>query len=211
MKLEDIMKFVEENNENEEVKSFIEGLQQSRKLSVQDIEKLAQENSEITSWLDSVKDKHASKSLETFKTKTLPKLIDEEIKKRNPEKSDIELKLEKLEAELERERNEKKREQLSKKALSLATEKKIPTQIVDYFLGEDEETTIKNLEVFEKTMKTYVDSKVQERIKDSSYTPPSGDGDGKKVTKDDFNKMSYSERLKIKQDDSNLYEELTKN
>lgn len=212
MTVEEIKKFLEENKEDEQVKSFVEGLQGNKSVSVQEIEKLANENDEVKRWLDSIKDKHASKSLETWKSNHLEKIIQDEIKKANPQKQDWEIELEKVKAELEKERTEKKREQLSKKALSIASEKNIPTSIVDYFLGQDEESTIENLGKFEQAMKTYVDVKVQERIKSSSYTPPSSDGDtGKGLTKDDFKKMSYSDRLKLKQDDSALYDELSKN
>lgn len=170
MDLEQVKSFISENQEDEQVKEWLQGF---KLVNVEDVQNLANENDDLKKWLEGEKDRHLNKGIETFKSKTLPKLIDEEVKKRNPEKQEWEIELEKVKSELEKERNEKKREALKNKALSVATEKKIPTSIIDHFLGGDESETISNLGKFEEAMKTYVDEQVNLRISSSSYTPPS--------------------------------------
>ena len=55
-------------------------------------------------------------------------------------------------------------------------------------------------------MKTYVESKVKERLKDSKYTPPkSGE---KKITRDEFNKLTLVEKQKLYDDNPNILDEL---
>lgn len=49
--------------------------------------------------------------------------------------------------------------------------------MVDYFIGQDEESTNKNLETLEKVFTGKLETTVKERLKDNSYTPPSGGND----------------------------------
>ena len=146
--------------------------------SLDTFKKKIEEDKEFKSFIDSVKDKHASKSLETWKENNLDKLIDEKIKEMYPEEDPKDLELKKLKQEMENMKREAKREKLRNQALKIATEKGLPTDLVDYFIGENEETTLKNLETFEKTFTENLETKVKERLKDNSYTPPSGDDDG---------------------------------
>lgn len=99
MNLEDVKKFFEKNKDNEEVKAYLEGL---KKVSVQEVQQMLVENEELKKFFDSEKDKHFSKGLETWKQKTLPKLIDEEIKKRFPEADPKDVKLKELEAKIQK-------------------------------------------------------------------------------------------------------------
>lgn len=100
MNIEEIKQWIEQNKEDESVKQFVEGLQQDKPVDVQRIEQLAQEDDAIKSWLDSQKDKHSSKSLETWKANNLEKLINEKIKELNPDKSDEAIELEQIKQQL---------------------------------------------------------------------------------------------------------------
>lgn len=168
MNLEDVKKFFEENKDNEEVKTYLADL---KKVSVQEVQQMLVENEELKKFFDSEKDKHFSKGLETWKQKTLPKLIDEEIKKRFPEADPKDVKLQELEAKIQQMEQEKLREALKNKALTLATEKKLPIQLIDFLIGQDEETTLQNLTTFEEVWTSHLQTLVDEKLKSTGVQP----------------------------------------
>ncbi|MBE2926590.1 DUF4355 domain-containing protein [Anoxybacillus flavithermus] len=168
MNLEDVKKFLEENKDNEEVKTYLADL---KKVSVQEVQQMLVENEELKKFFDSEKDKHFSKGLETWKQKTLPKLIDEEIKKRFPEADPKDLKLKELEAKIAQMEQEKLREALKNKALTLATEKKLPIQLIDFLIAQDEETTLQNLTTFEEVWTSHLQTLVDDKLKSTGVQP----------------------------------------
>lgn len=168
MNLEDVKKFLEENKDNEEVKTYLADL---KKVSVQEVQQMLVENEELKKFFDSEKDKHFSKGLETWKQKTLPKLIDEEIKKRFPEADPKDVKLKELEAKIQQMEQEKQRELLKNKALTLATEKKLPIQLIDFLIDQDEETTLQNLTTFEEVWTSHLQTLVDEKLKSTGVQP----------------------------------------
>ncbi|MCF4017049.1 DUF4355 domain-containing protein [Clostridium sporogenes] len=91
-----------------------------------------------------------------------------------PEEDPKDNELKKLKLEMENMKKETLKKELSNKALKIATEKGLPTDLVDYFIGQDEESTNKNLETLEKVFTDKLETTVKERLKDNSYTPPSG-------------------------------------
>ncbi len=206
MTLEEVKQFLEENKDKEEVQVFLEGLKP--KIDVQEIEKLAQGDESIKSWLDSLKDKHLSKGLETWKENNLQGLIDEKVRELNPEKTPQEIELEKIKQQLAKMEREKVYEELKNKALTVATEKGIPTTLIDHFIGEDEDSTLRNLEKFQETMNTFIQGQVEKRLKDNDYKPPAG-GEGapskNPFSKDNFN---LTEQGRIFKENPDLYKKL---
>ncbi|MBT2157954.1 DUF4355 domain-containing protein [Clostridioides difficile] len=78
-------------------------------------------------------------------------------------------------------RQTKKEKQYAEKVSKykdILVEKKIPTNLIEYLLSDDDDKTNANIEIFENSMKQYVQSKVDERIKDGSYVPPGKDSAG---------------------------------
>ncbi|MGG3780420.1 DUF4355 domain-containing protein, partial [Schinkia azotoformans] len=167
-------------------------LQGFKTVSVEEVSQLVNENEELKKWFDSERDKHFSKGLETYKQKSLPKLIDEEIKKRFPEADPKEVQLKQLEAEIEKMKQEKQYESLKNKGLTVATEKKLPVQLIDYFIGQDEETTIQNLTKFEEVFNAQLQTLVDEKLKSSGTNPKDGNPP-LTFTKDQIAKMTPDE------------------
>lgn len=116
-------------------------------------------------------DKYHSKGLETWKTNNLSKLVDDEVKKRYPEKDEKDIQLANLQAQLDSLQQENTRKELLIKAQTLATEKKLPVDLVSYFIGNDEEQTKNNLKAFEKAFTGAVGSAVDEKLKTNSHIP----------------------------------------
>lgn len=167
----------------EEVKEFLKSeagkasevtayLQELNPLTVVSLQEYIDKTPEGKSWLDSVKDKHLQKGLETWKTNNLESLLNDEIKKRFPEKDEKELEVEKLRAEIEKMKQEKLKETLTNKAIKIATEKNLPIELVDFFIGTDEQTTVSNVKVLEDTFSQYVQKSVEQRLKGDGYVPP---------------------------------------
>lgn len=191
MDFNEVKQFIEANKDNDEVKNYIGGFITSDRVS----QFLEQE--EGKKLLQPKLDSYFSKGLDTWKGNNLEKLLDEEIKKRFPEKDVKDIELEKVKAELENIKAQALRKELTNKALLVADEKKLPKDLVDYFIGNDEEITTKNLEKLESVFSKHVETLVQERLKiDHSYTPPKGDDKGK-MSLEDLSNMSVDDINKL--------------
>ncbi|MEC0179961.1 DUF4355 domain-containing protein [Paenibacillus peoriae] len=171
MKLEQVKQLIQENQTNEEWQTYLQGL---NPYSVEGIEQYIQSNQQAKSWFDSTVDKRSAKSLETWKTSHLESAVDAEIKKRFPAKDEKEIEVEKLRAEVENMKLEKQRERLTSQAIKIASEKKLPLPLVDFFIGADEEVTTANLTMLEQSLQVAVQQQVEQRLKGDGYTPPAG-------------------------------------
>lgn len=206
MEFKDIKEFIETNKDsNEEVKAYLQGFKQ---FSVEEVQKFVNDNQDAKKWFDSERDRHFDKGLSTWKTNNLEKLITEEIKKRNPDKSPEQIENEQLRADLEAFKKKMAIKEAKETAVSIAAEKKIPLELLDFFVNEDQEKTKENLNSFESVMEKYVTAQVEERLK-GSYTPPGGGGSGATgITKEQFAKMSITEKTKLLNENPDLYNQL---
>ncbi|MBY6996512.1 DUF4355 domain-containing protein [Clostridium botulinum] len=174
----ELLKLIENIEDNSSIDEVLQGTDFAKSmLSLDKFKELVVTNKDFKSFLDSEKDKHSSKSLETWKANNIEKLINEEIRKRNPQKDEKDIALEELQRKIEAMEKEKQYEKLKNVALKQATEKKLPNELVDYFIGQNEETTINNLTKLEEIFNSKLETVVQERLKGSSYTPPKGGGE----------------------------------
>lgn len=132
-------------------------------------------NLEIKGYYDSVVDKTVSKrldkSVESWKEKNLNNLIEEEINKRYPQKTEAEIKLEEINVALEKANKEKQQLELKMQYQELLIKSNIPVEMVNFLAGNDTEETIKNIETFKDLMVKYVDGEVDNRMKLHSYIP----------------------------------------
>ena len=128
--------------------------------------------------LKSLIDSERDKGIEGFKKNGMQKLIDDEVLKRTNKKETPEQKsIRELTEKLENMEKEKVRAEMVAKYKDTLTEKNIPSNLIDFLLGENEETTNENISLFEDSMKTYIDSQVQNRL-NGGYKPPKDDGNG---------------------------------
>ncbi|MFT9367219.1 DUF4355 domain-containing protein [Paenibacillus polymyxa] len=189
MKLEQVKQLIEENQTNEEWQTYLQGL---NPYSVEGIERYIQSNKEAKSWFDSTVDKRSAKSLETWKANHLESAVDAEIKKRFPAKDEKDIEVEKLRTEVENMKLEKQRERLTSQAIKIASEKKLPLPLVDFFIGADEEATTANLAVLEQSLQGAIQQQVEQRLKGDGYTPPAN-STGRTFTLDSIKGMSPTE------------------
>lgn len=144
---------------------------------------------EFKSYLDSMKDKHFDKALDTWKTNNLQTIINDEVlkatgKKKTPEQ----LKIEELEKSFNEQKAKAERAEKIAKYKDVLAEKKIPGEMIDYFLTNDDETTNTRIDNFATYVEGIVSSSIKEKIASGSYTPPGENGAGD-LTVDDLTKM----------------------
>lgn len=191
MNFEEVKAFLEsEEGKAQEVTAYLQGLVP---VTVAKVESFIN-TTEGKSWLDSAKDKHLQKGLETWKANNLEGLLDTEIKKRFPEKDPKDVEMEKLKNEIEQMKLSKEKEALTNKAMKLAGEKGLPLDLVSFFIGTDENSTSANLKALEDTFQASVQKGLEERLKANGYTPPAG-GEGGKSLED----LSMDEYIKQRQ------------
>lgn len=117
--------------------------------------------------------KDFEKRLKEWKKNNLEKELEPFIQEKYPDlvTDPTQKKLLELEKELEKERKANARKDLITEAIKYATEKKIPTSLVENFLGEDLEKTKVNLDSFVESINPWVQEQVDERLGASSWFP----------------------------------------
>ncbi|ATX83196.1 MULTISPECIES: DUF4355 domain-containing protein [Bacillus amyloliquefaciens group] len=164
--LEDVKKFLGENKENEEVQSYLNELSAVSADKVNGFLDTEEGKRLIQPRLDS----HFTKGLDTWKANNLDALVDAKVKELYPEETEEQKRIRKLEKELEDQKTAAQREKLLNKAVSYASEKQLPADVVEFFIGEDEESTMKNLGAFEEkynaALQKAIESKFQENGRD---------------------------------------------
>lgn len=162
MNLEELKIFLEENKDNTEIQNFLKE-KYSAKINIKEYLETPEGKREIQPILDS----YFTKGLQTWKEKTMPSLIEEEIKKRFPDETEEQKRLRILEEELAKERQARLKSDLINKATQIATQKGMPVELVGYFVGQDEEETINNLTALEEIWTRSIEKVIKEKFKDS--------------------------------------------
>lgn len=124
-------------------------------------------NKDVKSEFESERDKYHTKALETWKSNNLETLIEDEVNKRNPQKTPEQIEIEKLRKEIEDERKGREREALKTKAIEYATEQGLPTKFIERFLADDEESTKVTLGEYKAELDTFVQTQVDAKFKES--------------------------------------------
>ncbi|MCU6061056.1 DUF4355 domain-containing protein, partial [Clostridioides difficile] len=150
-----------------------------KKLTIEEFRELINNDANFKAIIDSEKNKYHSEALENFKKKDMQTLISAEVLKRTGANETEEQKaIRELRESLDKLKKEKQYAEKVSKYKDILVEKKIPTNLIEYLLSDDDDKTNANIEIFENSMKQYVQSKVDERIKDGSYVPPGKDSAG---------------------------------
>ena len=150
------------------------------KVTVEDFKEMLNNNKEIKGYYTSTLDSKVSKGINTFKEKTLPSLVEEGIKKRSNEGlTEDQVKLKEMEAKIKQMEQDKIKAEMSSKYSKILGEKGLSSELIDFVLGDNDEITNANIEKINKIISSSVDTKVNEKIKGSSYTPPSPTQGGK--------------------------------
>ncbi|MED3439263.1 DUF4355 domain-containing protein [Bacillus subtilis] len=169
--LEEVKKFLDENKDNEEVKSYLNELSAVSADKVKGFLETDEGKRLIQPRLDS----HFTKGLDTWKANNLDALVDAKVKELYPEETEEQKRIRKLEKELKDQKTAAQREKLLNKAVSYASEKQLPTDVVEFFIGEDEESTMKNLGAFEEKYNAALQKAIESKFQENGSNFEKGD------------------------------------
>jgi hypothetical protein len=169
------------------------GNAQGSSLTLESVQKFLNEDDDGKKWLNSFADQRVTNGINTFKEKSLPEILEKEIAKRYPAETSEQKALRELKQKFEDSEKQRARETLKSKALTAASTKGLPTDLVDFFIGNDEETTTGNLSKLEEAFKAYEQKIVNEKFKQNGGTPPASGGSGTPLTLEAVKKMSAEE------------------
>jgi len=169
MDLEKLIAFLKEKEASEDVVKFVEGLKPVTSETVKDYVENTDEGKKL---LQSLTDAKVTKSIESWKQNNLQKVLDDEIAKRYPPETAEAKRLRELEKRINDQDNLLKRKDLLTSAIKKATEKGLPINVIDRLLGDDEESTEKNLNLFEEEFKKAIETQVNEKFKQGGRDVP---------------------------------------
>lgn len=166
---------------------------QGTSLSLETVQAFVNENEDAKKWFQSSADTRVTNAIKTYETNTLPKKIEDAIAERFPAETPAEKALRELQQRFDQSESEKTREKLRNQALSISTEKGLPTKLVDFFIGQDEASTIANLDVLGSVITDAIEKGVEERFKQNSRNPNPPNPPGQPLTREMIAGMSNEE------------------
>ena len=168
-----------ENNQEvivkEEIKAEVEeskaALINKENLTLEELKNIINENEGFKEWLSSEKDRHFSTSLNTWKENNLSKEVEKEISKRYPAETEEQKKLRDLELKLQAMEQESKMKELKANTMRVINDKQLDSEILDFVLSDNEETTIANIDKFEGLIDRLANKRLEEKYKNANTTP----------------------------------------
>lgn len=208
--IQEVIEYLENNKDNEDVVGLIKSYQQPL---TRDTVEMWCKDGEGRSWLDRNCDIYATKAVNTarekaiakFKEEELPKIIDDAVKaKSNEGLTPEQLQLKELQAQLDAMKAEKEQAELLNANIGKLKDNGLDTSLAKYIKTDED------ILFFKELIGNSVQAGIQAKLGDSNYKPPVPAGNINSVTKEQFNRMGYKERLKLYNEDPELYKELTK-
>ena len=177
------------------------------KITVDDYKNMLANNPVVKAYyqssFDSAVGSAVTKHDQKFMKEKFPTLLEEEIKKRDTSNLTPEqVQLKELQAQLDAMKAEKEQAELLNANSKKLKEQGLNTDLAKYIKTDDDIVFFKSL------INDSVQEKVKNKLGKSSYKPPVNNDSLNTITKEQFNKMGYKERLKLYNEDKELYEKL---
>ena len=169
---DEVKAYFDTNKDTEEIKNYIGGLNPVTTdrvgafLNTEDGKKLLQPKLDV----------YHSKSLKSWQENNLEALVSAKVKELHPDADPKDTALNKLQAQLDKMQGDSARKDLTNKTLKQFQEAKLPSELVDFMIGKDEEETTKNVAALTALFATHDEVIKTEFAKSNSYTPPSTKG-----------------------------------
>ena len=207
MNIEEIKSYIESNKDNEEVKGLIQGLQTP--INLDSVKSYLEKEADGIAFLQSYTDKKVTQGITSYKANNMQRLIEEEIAKRNPQKTPEQIKMEELQRKIEAMEHEAKVKDLKLKFTDTLASKNMLGFSEYLLVGDDEEKVKENIDKFESLLTPLVDKLVSEKLKASSKVPPKGDKNPSgQMTRAEFSKLNLYQQQKLKSENPSLYESI---
>ena len=180
-----------------------------KKLTIDDYKNMLANNPVVKAYYQSSFDSAVGKAVtnhdEKFKREKLPGIIEDAIKAKASEGLTPEQKqLRELQEQLEQMKLEKAKAELLEANRNKLKGQGLDTSLAKYIENDDDIAFFKDLIV------NSVQAGIKEKLGNSNYKPPASAGDVNSITKEQFNKMNYTEKLKLYNTNKELYDELNK-
>ena len=209
--LEKLKDIAEDADVNEAILSIDDFAKSSeidvKKLTIDDYKNMLANNAVIKAYyqssFDSAVGSAVTKHDEKFKREKLPGIIEDAIKaKANEGLTPEQVQLKELQAQLDAMKAEKEQAELLNSNVRKLKEVGLNTDLAR-FIKEDSD-----IDFFKNLINDSVKTEIKQKLGKSSYKPPAVDNNLNTITKEQFNKMGYKERLKLYNEDKELYEKL---
>ena len=149
-------------------------------ITLEEFKTMLESNIELKGYFDSETDKTVSKRLdkavESWKEKNLQSIVEAEIEKRYPKKTQAEIDLEEKIAEVERLQEEKRQLDLKLKYQDELRKNELDPEVLKFVVGENLDTTLANIkefkEILNKAAKAMAQEEVIKKLGENSYKPP---------------------------------------
>lgn len=175
-------------------------------MELKEVTNFLETNQEGKQWLQSYTDGKVTKAIDTWKSNNLQSEVDKKVKELYPDEDPKDKALKELRAELDGFKKENSKKDILSEVTKIATEKKLPIEIVKLLVADDLEATTNNIKTLEnvwtKSLKENVNSKIE------PYVPKAGTGNNGQIDKASFIKMSYQEKKQLKQENPDTYNSL---
>ena len=158
----------------------VKGLFPQRDITLEDVKNFTTNDPAGKQFLESYGDKRVSTGIETFKSKTMPTLINDAVlkatgKKKTPE----ELKYEELERQFNEEKAIRIKTENTNKLIGLLTDAGLDAKkTMEFFNVDNMENIDKSIGNFKAIIDEGIKAGVKEQISAGNYTPPGEAGDG---------------------------------
>ena len=211
--LEKLKDIAEDADINETIQDMDDFAKSSKidvtKMTIDDYKNMLANNDIIKAYYQSSFDSAVGKAVtnhdEKFKKEKLPKLIDEAVKaKANEGLTPEQKQLRELQEQLEQMKLEKAKAELLEANRNKLKGQGLDTSLAKY-INSDEDITF-----FKELISNSVQAGIKEKLGNSNYKPAVSSGDVNAITKEQFNKMNYTEKLKLYNTNKELYDELNK-
>jgi hypothetical protein len=194
MELKEVQEFIKSNADKEEVKNYIKGF------ITPDGVKTFIDSDDGQKLIQPKLDQYFTKGLETWKTNNLQKIVDEQVDKivtqKYPKETEEQKRLHRLETDLAAETGKRKKAEILMEAISYATARGLPVEMVKHCVKDDIDSTKAALLEYEQVAaaikKNSVDAifKQNGRIPDKGQQEPAG-----LLSREDVAKMSQKDVL----------------
>ena len=158
----------------------VKGLFPQQPITLEDVKNFTANDPAGKQFLESYGDKRVSTGIETFKSKTMPTLINDAVlkatgKKKTPE----ELKYEELERQFNEEKAIRIKTENTNKLIGLLTDAGLDAKkTMEFFNVDNMENIDKSIGNFKAIIDEGIKAGVKEQISAGNYTPPGEAGDG---------------------------------
>lgn len=176
----DLLKDISEDADINATLQGVEGLIKPLDMATIGLEQfknILEGNKEAKAYYQSTLDSGIGKGVSAFREKTLPGIIQEELKKAgNKNKSPEQIALEELQAKFSALEKEKARADLSSKYSKILAEKGLDSDLLDFVLGDDDEITGQKIDTLSNIINTSVTGGIEKAITTNPPIPAKGQG-----------------------------------